>query len=159
MMKNFITLLSSVLLLICMSGTAAAKDASDILGVWQTFDDKTGAPKAHVKISYNKKTDAYIGRIVKVTPVKGYTPKIYCQNCPKPFTNKKIDGMLVFWNLKLEKRGSKVKGYDKGYLIDPLSGKIYRFKAGVSRNKKILKTRAYVGTALMGRSQTWVRVK
>lgn len=158
-MRNIITFLSSVLLLSFVSSTVVAKEANDILGIWQSFDDKTGAKKGQVKISYNKKTNSYIGRIIKVTPAKGYTPKTHCQNCPKPFTNQKIEGMLVFWNLKLEKRGNKVKGYDQGYLIDPLSGKIYRFKAAVSRNKKILQGRAYIGTALMGRSQTWVRVK
>lgn len=133
--------------------------ADDILGVWQTYDDKTGNPKALIEIKYIPKTKSYIGRIKKVTPAAGYTPKKYCQNCPKPFTNKKIEGMMVFWNLKPRYKNGKFKDLDNGYLIDPLSGKIYRFKIQLSSNKRILKTRGYVGVALIGRSQTWRKVK
>lgn len=149
-----------ILIALTLNSASYAKNiVSDIEGLWQSYDDVTGNKKAIVKITYNKKTQSYVGRIVKVTPVVGYKPKVYCQNCPKPFTNKKIDGLTIIWNLKAEKKSGKFKGaYDNGYIIDPLSGKIYRFKAQLSRNKKILKSRAYTGIALMGRSQNWMRV-
>lgn len=148
-----LTLLSNV--------SYAKKLVSDIEGLWQSYDDVTGKKKGIVKISYNKKTQSYIGKIVKVTPATGYKPKVYCQNCPKPFTNKKIKGLTAVWNLKAEKssNGSFKGTYDNGYIIDPLSGRIYRFKAQLSRNKKILKGRAYTGLVLMGRSQNWMRIE
>lgn len=156
--------LSICISMVLLTSTAAAstktRNANGIVGIWQTYDDKTKRKKAQVQITYNKKTQSYIGRIIKITPVKGYKPKTHCQKCPPPFTNQKINGMTVFWNLKAQKNklGNFNGQYDGGYVLDPLSGKMYRFKTSISRNKRILKGRAYVGIAPMGRSQTWTRV-
>lgn len=158
--SNVFSWLVAALVMLSFQTTAIAKSVNDPSGVWQTYDHKTGNPKAHVRIAYNKKTQSYIGHIAKVTPAAGYTPKKYCQNCPKPFTNKKIDGLMVIWNLKAIKNSSgKITGYDNGYILNPLNGKIYRLKLQVSKNDRILKTRAYKGVAMIGRSQTWKRVK
>lgn len=140
---------------------AQAQEPSAVEGVWQTFDDKTNHKKAQVEVKFDEKSKSYYGRIIKVTPVPGYTPKTHCQNCPAPFTGKKIEGILLFWNLKpvLASDGSFKGGFDNGYLIDPLSGKIYRFKAGVSKSGRIFKPRAYVGISVIGRTQTWTRIK
>lgn len=163
-MKNLAVTFFAVISLIFSANVFAKLEkhkVENIEGVWQTFDDKTGHRKAHIKISYNKKTDSYVGRIIKITPAPGYTPQKYCDNCPKPFTGKPVKGMALIWNLKPQfKSNGKFTGqYDKGYLVDPNNGKTYRFKAAVSRNQKILKVRGYIGMALMGRSQTWTRVK
>lgn len=163
MKRPLFAVLSFFVLLFSMSTVHAASksEVKNIEGVWQSYDDKTGYKKGQVEIKYDKKTKSYIGRIIKITPAPGYKPKTHCVNCPKPFTGQKIEGMMVIWSLKPQfKSNGKFTGqYDKGYLIDPTSGKVYRFKAAVSRNKKILKVRGYIGMALMGRNQTWTRVK
>ncbi len=55
-------------------GINTATFAADITGLWQTIDDKTGAPKAQVEIR-KEANGTYAGKIIKVTPRPGYTPK------------------------------------------------------------------------------------
>ncbi|MFI7910882.1 DUF2147 domain-containing protein, partial [Acinetobacter baumannii] len=66
-------------------GINTATFAADITGLWQTIDDKTGTPKAHVEIR-KEANGTYAGKIVKITPRPGYTPKEICDNCPAPYT-------------------------------------------------------------------------
>ncbi|MEG0344607.1 MAG: DUF2147 domain-containing protein, partial [Acinetobacter sp.] len=47
--------------------------------------------------------------------------------------------------------------YEGGKILDPNSGKIYSLKAKLSPNGKKLVLRGYVGIAVLGRSQTWIR--
>ena len=126
--------------------------AEDISGLWQSIDDKTGAPKGIVRIS--KDADGtYMGTVTKVTPRVGYKPKEFCVDCPAPYTNKPIIGLNVIRGLK-HKDGDN---YEGGKILDPNSGKIYSLKAKLSPNGKKLVLRGYVGIAVLGRSQTWIR--
>ncbi|WP_010113642.1 DUF2147 domain-containing protein [Acinetobacter sp. P8-3-8] len=126
--------------------------AEDISGLWQSIDDKTGAPKGIVRIS--KDADGtYMGTVTKVTPRVGYKPKEFCVDCPAPYTNKPIIGLNVIRGLK-HKNGDN---YEGGKILDPNSGKIYSLKAKLSPNGKKLVLRGYVGIAVLGRSQTWIR--
>lgn len=45
-------------------GINTATFAADITGLWQTIDDKTGTPKAHVEIR-KEANGTYAGKIVK----------------------------------------------------------------------------------------------
>ncbi len=47
------------------SGNKYSYFAADITGLWQTIDDKTGTPKAHVEIR-KEANGTYAGKIVKV---------------------------------------------------------------------------------------------
>lgn len=127
--------------------------AQDISGVWRQIDDKTGAPKALIEIR-KENNGTFSGKIIKVTPVQGYTPKQNCVNCPAPFTNKPILGLDIINNLSFDE---KQNSYNNGRILDPLSGKIYSMKAKLSANGKRLQMRGYVGVSALGRSQTWIR--
>lgn len=48
--------------------------AEDITGLWQSIDDKTGAPKGLVEIR-KEVNGTYTGKIVKITPRAGYIPQ------------------------------------------------------------------------------------
>lgn len=143
-----------------LQAQAKSTNPDAILGAYQTYDDKTGNKKALVKVSYDKKTGTYFGRIKKITPAPGYKPKTHCQNCPKPFTGQKIEGMLLFWNLKPvnDSAGEFTGEYDGGYIIDPLNGKIYKIRAAKSATGRVFKFRAYVGISAIGRTQSWVKI-
>ena len=143
--------LISALLLSAMTSFAFA---NDIAGLWQTIDDKTGAPKGQVEI----RKDAYgnyVGKIVKITPRAGYTPKEICVDCPAPYTNKPILGLDVLTGLK----HSSGNNYTGGRILDPNTGKVYNMKAKLSSNGKRLTLRGYVGVSALGRTQTWIRVE
>lgn len=147
-MRSKIKFLTSIVMLSLSQFTFA----EDISGLWQSIDDKTGAPKGIVRIS--KDADgSYIGTVTKVTPRVGYKPKEFCVDCPAPYTNKPIIGLNVIRGLK-HKDGDN---YEGGKILDPNSGKIYSLKAKLSPNGKKLVLRGYVGIAVLGRSQTWIR--
>ena len=141
--------LISALLLSAMTSFAFAED---ITGVWQTVDDKTGAPKGQVEIR-KEANGTYVGKIVKITPRVGYTPKEICTGCPAPYTNKPILGLDVLTGLK----HSSGNNYTGGRILDPNSGKVYSMKAKLSSNGKRLTLRGYVGVSALGRNQVWIR--
>ncbi|HQW52938.1 MAG TPA: DUF2147 domain-containing protein [Acinetobacter sp.] len=126
--------------------------AEDITGLWQTIDDKTGAPKGQVEIRKDANGN-YVGKVVKITPRLGYTPKEICVDCPAPYTNKPILGLDTLTGLK----HSSGNNYTGGRILDPNTGKIYSMKAKLSANGKRLHLRGYVGVSVLGRNQIWIR--
>ena len=126
--------------------------AEDITGLWQTIDDKTGAPKGQVEIR-KEANGTFVCKVTKITPRTGYTPKEICVDCPAPYTNKPILGMDVLTGLK-QGQGSN---YVNGRILDPNTGKIYSMKAKLSANGKRLHLRGYVGVSVLGRNQIWIR--
>lgn len=137
----FVALLSSVSIF-----------AEEITGTWIQIDDKTGSPKALIEIK--KQTNgSYSGKIIKVTPRPGYTPRETCFKCPPPYTDQPILGLEIFQSLQ------HVDGnnYANGRVLDPLTGKIYGLKGRISPNGKRLILRGYVGISALGRTQTWIR--
>ena len=135
-----------------LSAVSSFSFAEDITGLWQTIDDKTGAPKGLVEI--RKENDTYVGKIVKVTPRAGYTPKETCVDCPPPYTNKPIIGLDVVTGLK----STDGPNYTSGRILVPNTGKLYSMKAKLSSNGKRLHLRGYLGISALGRNQIWIRV-
>ena len=135
-----------------LSAVSSFSFAEDITGLWQTIDDKTGAPKGQVEIR-QEANGTYVGKIVKITPRAGYTPKTTCVDCPAPYTNKPILGLDVLTGLK----HSSGNNYTKGRILDPNTGKVYSMKAKLSTSGKRLTLRGYVGVSALGRNQVWIR--
>ena len=127
--------------------------ADDISGVWRSIDDKTGFSKALIEIKKDGK-GVYTGKIIKILPRPGYTPKTHCQDCPAPYKNAPILGLTVLDGMKQSKKSTE---YEGGTILDPLSGKVYKSKIKVSSNGNRLRMRGYVGVEVFGRSQTWIR--
>ena len=137
-----------------LSAVSSFSFAEDIIGLWQSIDDKTGAPKALVEI--RKEADnTYAGKVVKLTPRAGYTPKETCVNCPPPYTNKPIIGLDVVTGLK----STDGLNYTSGRILDPNTGKLYSMKAKLSSNGKRLHLRGYLGISALGRNQIWIRAE
>ena len=136
-----------------IASTAAL--AQDISGTWQQIDDKTGSPKAVIEIR-KESNNTFTGKITKITPRPGYTPRERCNNCPAPYTNQPILGMEILKGLK---QVEGTNNYEKGRVIDPLSGKFYDAKMKLSATGKRLSLRAYLGVSALGRNQTWLRIE
>lgn len=83
--------------------------AQDLTGVWKQIDDKTGSPKALIEIKKDT-NGSFSGKIIKITPRPGYTPREKCVNCPQPYTDQPILGLEVFKGLKLVDENN----YDEG---------------------------------------------
>ena len=141
---------SFVMMLATLSSAVYAKD---ITGIWQQIDDKSGAPKALIQIR-KEANNTYTGKIIKVTPLPGYTPKQRCNDCPAPYTNTPILGMDILKGLN-QQANSNI--YSKGTIIDPLAGKVYSAQIKLNESGNRLTLRAFVSVSSLGRSQTWIR--
>jgi hypothetical protein len=151
-LKGFLMMGKQLFGALILSVMSSLSFAEDITGMWQSIDDKTGAPKALVEIR-KEANGTYAGKIVKITPRAGYTPKETCVDCPAPYTNKPILGLDVMTGLK---QGEGLN-YVNGRILDPNSGKVYSMKAKLSSNGKRLHLRGYVGVSALGRNQIWLR--
>lgn len=120
-----------------------------VLGKWKTIDDKTKEVKSVVEIF--ESNDKIYGKIVEIIDPARRDRK--CEKCDGTDKNKPVLGMQVIRGLK--KDGDEFNG---GKIIDPETGNVYKCFIRLSGKDK-LEVRGYMGFALIGRSQTWIRVK
>lgn len=132
-----------------LGGGAGAQDASPA-GLWKTIDDETGQAKALVRISDD--AGMLSGRIEKLfNPSR---PNPACDQCSDERKGKPIEGMTILTGLKRTD-----DGWEGGEILDPNKGKVYRAKARLVDGGSRLEVRGFVGVALFGRTQTWIREK
>lgn len=132
-------------------GTLMAAQASDSpVGLWRTIDDKTGKEKSLVRVvEVNGEFKASIEKLFR-EPHEEQNPN--CDKCPGDRKNKPVLGMTIMTGLK--KTGSE---YEGGEILDPANGKIYRCKMWTAEGGKKLNVRGFVGVAVLGRTQVWLR--
>lgn len=126
----------------------ATMSYAQIEGKWKTIDDETGQAKSIVEI-FKKSDGKYYG---KVTQLLIKPAVATCVDCKDDRKGKPILGMEVVRGMK--KEGATFTG---GTITDPKTGKTY--KCNIERNGDKLDVRGYVGFSLIGRSQTWHKVK
>lgn len=136
-------------LLITMSVTGFAQ-VDKIIGKWKTIDDKDGSAKSIVYI-FKATNGQYYGKIDKLFK----EPEKLCTECEGANKNKPVLGMMIINNL-LEKDG-KLTG---GTILDPKNGKVYKCNISIDKGSDKLNVRGSLDKGgLIGRSQTWIRVK
>lgn len=123
--------------------------AQSPIGIWKTIDDETKQAKSYVEI-FEKDGKLY-GKVTKILTKGKEDAK--CTDCSGELKNKPILGMQILSGLK--KDGKEWNG---GKIIDPNSGKEYKAKMSLNGNDK-LDVRGFIGISLVGRTQTWQRVK
>jgi uncharacterized protein (DUF2147 family) len=138
------------LMLLAIAGpmTLRAADMSSPLGLWKTFDDKTGKARALVRI-YDQGGKLF-GRIEQSFTPGGETR--VCKPCSDERKDQPIIGLIIIRNMQAD--GSEFSGGD---ILDPESGTVYRCKMHLEQDGARLIVRGYIGFALLGRSQTWQR--
>lgn len=118
-------------------------------GIWTAIDDITGNKRAVVRFQIHN--NVLSATIESVYPQPGDTG--VCSNCPGDFKDKPTKGMKFIWGLTESNPGN----WEGGKILDAKSGKIYQVKMTVKGDK--LYVRGYVGVAMLGRTQIWVREK
>ena len=123
-----------------------------VLGKWNTIDDETGRKKSVVEIY--KEGDKLYGKIVELFRLPDEDPDPICDECDEddPRYNQKVLGMVILEGLEWDD-----DEWDDGTIMDPKNGKVYSCKLWLKDGK--LQVRGYLGFSLIGRSQTWIRVK
>jgi len=127
---------------------AGAAQSPSPLGVWKTFDDKTGNPRAIVKIY------AHDGRLfgrIESTFTPGAEHRV-CVPCQDERKDQPIIGLVIIRNMR--EAGTE---YADGDILDPESGSVYRCKMHVEADGTRLVLRGYIGVPWLGRTQIWQR--
>jgi uncharacterized protein (DUF2147 family) len=121
------------------------------VGTWHSIDDKTGEPKAEIRITDNG--GVLSGRIEKLLR-KGANPEEKCVECKDQRKGQPMVGLEII-------RGA-TKAPDKpvwqdGKILDPENGREYTLRLTPVDGGKKLDVRGSFGP--FGRTQTWVRVQ
>lgn len=141
-------MMKKITLLLLLIGSFQMQ-AQTVLGKWKTIDDKTGETKSVVDI-YENSGKVY-GKIIEIMDATKRNKK--CEKCEGTDKNKSVLGLIIIKGLTKDD-----EEYNGGKILDPESGNIYKCILKLSGKDK-LAVRGYMGFALIGRSQTWIRVK
>ena len=151
-------------LFVLLAGAALAQPAAaaaqtqnakpSAVGRWQTIDDKTGKPRAIVRIYQTG--DTYQAEIEKVFYEPGEKKSGMCEQCPEPQRGKPVVGLTILWALKPDGSG---RGYTDGRILDPANATVYKCKMWLDESGNALDVRGFIGfTGALGRTQRWHRV-
>lgn len=125
---------------------AHAADHDSPIGYWKNVSDKTGKAEAIIQIF--QEGGELRGKLVNVFDAK----EPNCSKCKGVLKDKPLVGLNFMWGLKQD--GSEWNG---GKIVDPNDGSEYNVKMELADGGQKLKVRGFIGFALFGRTQTWLR--
>ena len=144
----------AVAALLAATAFAAAAQSASPAGLWRTIDDSTKKDKSLVRIV--EANGVYTGKVEKI--VDPDSPKdATCKECSDDRKDKPVVGMTIIRNVKASADDKDV--FEGGDILDPNNGKVYRVKLKLIDNGGKLDVRGYIGTPMLGRTQTWVRAE
>jgi uncharacterized protein (DUF2147 family) len=121
------------------------------IGVWHNIDDKTGEPKAQIRIG---ETGGLLnGRIEKLLR-KDAKPDEKCDECKDDRKDKPMVGLEI---IRGAKKAADKDVWEGGKILDPENGREYTLRLTPVDGGKKLDVRGSFGP--FGRTQTWVRVQ
>jgi len=147
------TLLKPVLMVagsLAVALPALAADMSPV-GLWRTFDEKSGEPKSEVRISDSG--GVLSGKVEKLLR-KGADPQAVCDRCTDDRKGQPLVGLEIIRGAK-QAQGKAV--WEDGKILDPENGSTYSLKLTPADNGNKLDVRGSIGP--FGRTQTWSRVE
>ena len=136
----------AAIVLIAIAGPALAQMSP--LGLWRSIDDKSGEPKAEIRIV--EQAGALSGRIEK-TLRKDAKPT--CTECQDDRKGQPIVGLEIIRGGK-QAEGKEV--WEGGKILDPENGREYTLRLTPQEGGRKLDVRGSFGP--FGRTQTWHRV-
>jgi len=145
-MKNIV-----LLSLLSLASLTAMAQGSPV-GLWKTIDDDTKMEKSLVRITDSG--GVMSGKIEKIAdPAKANS---VCEKCADERKDKPVMGMTI---LRGVKPSADAGTWEGGDILDPNNGKVYKVRLKPVDGGKQMEVRGFVGMALLGRTQTWVRVE
>jgi uncharacterized protein (DUF2147 family) len=121
------------------------------IGLWHSIDDKTGEPKAEIRISDNG--GVLSGRIEKLLR-KGANPDEKCIECRDERKDKPMVGLEI---IRGARKAPDKPVWEDGKILDPENGREYTLRLTPVDGGRKLDVRGSFGP--FGRTQTWVRVQ
>lgn len=135
-----------------MSAVSAMAQMTPV-GLWKTISDTDGTVTSEVRII--EAAGVLTGKIERNLGPKA-KPDDVCIECKDERKDQLITGLEII------RAAKKVDGKDVwegGNVLDPNNGKIYKLKMTPIEDGKKLEVRGFIGFALLGRTQTWIRVQ
>jgi len=127
---------------------AGAPAAGSPIGLWKTFDDKTGAARALVRIY--EQDGKLFGRIEQ-SFTQGADNRV-CVECTDERKDKPIIGLIIIRNVR-----AADGEFSGGDILDPDNGSVYRCKFHLEDSGSRLVVRGFIGLSILGRTQNWQR--
>ena len=137
----------AVALACAASPVLAQGNAATPVGLWKTIDDDTKQAKALIRVT--ERDGLITGRIEKILTDKADAK---CELCTDERKDKPVQGMTIVTGMKRD--GEHWSG---GQILDPNNGKVYRSQMKLVDGGRRMEVRGYIGTPLLGRTQTWHR--
>jgi len=131
-----------ILCALLASGALYAQTNDPIIGKWQN-------PSGEGRIEIMKKGDKFFGTLYWIKD----SDKKDAKNPDSALQSRKIQGLEILKNFS--KDG---ENYSGGEIYDPKSGKTYSCKMTLKGEDK-LDIRGYMGISLLGRTETWKRIR
>jgi uncharacterized protein (DUF2147 family) len=130
---------------------ASALAQSTPVGLWRTIDDKTGEPRAEIRIT--ESVGVVSGHIERRLG-KDAKPGQVCEPCRDERKDQPIEGLEIIRQARKAGSGDVWEG---GKVLDPENGREYTLRLTPVEDGRRLEVRGSVGP--FGRTQTWVRVQ
>ncbi|MDQ6683547.1 MAG: DUF2147 domain-containing protein [Pseudomonadota bacterium] len=124
------------------------------VGLWKTIDDETKQPKAYIRIV--ETNGVYSGTLEKIIDPSG-PPNAVCKACTDDRKDKPLVGLQLLRGVRQNADDKTV--FDGGHILDPDKGTDYRVKLKPIEGGAKLEVRGFIGFALLGRTQTWLRAE
>ena len=121
------------------------------VGLWKSFDEKTGEAKSEIRIT--EAAGMLSGRVEKILR-KGVDPAALCVECKDKLKDKPVVGLEI---IKGAKKAEDKDVWEDGKILDPENGKFYTFRLKPVEAGGKLEVRGSIGP--FGRTQTWVRMQ
>jgi uncharacterized protein (DUF2147 family) len=121
------------------------------VGLWRNIDDKTGEPKAEVRIV--EAPSGLAGRIEKLLRKDAKTDE-RCIECRDERKDQPMVGLEI---IRGAKKAADKDVWEDGRILDPENGREYRLRLTPIEGGKKLEVRGSFGP--FGRTQTWVRAQ
>ena len=138
------------LALVAAAGTALAR--STPVGLWKTIDDEIKAEKSQVRIT--EVGGVLSGKVDKIADASKQDSS--CDLCTDERRGQKLLGLTIIRGARLD--GDKER-WEGGEILDPNNGKVYKLLLKPIEGGRKLEVRGFIGLALLGRTQTWMRVE
>lgn len=141
---------SAIALILGVSSFAVMAQMTPV-GLWKTIDDKDGSVRSEVRI-----VDAagVLAGVIEKTLKPSAEPN--CDKCTDDRKGKPKLGMEI---IRGARKAADKDVWEGGSIVDPDSGTVYKLKMTPIDGGNKLEVRGFVGFALLGRTQTWLRAQ
>lgn len=149
-MKSVRFLLPLLVLLVSLCAFSSADNPDAVLGVWLNSNKR-----GHIQVY--KQGGTFFGKLIWISepndPDTG-KPKTDIRNTDASKRSRPLINLPLMYNFKYD--GGNV--WSDGKIYNPEDGKEYNCKMTL-RDPNTLDVRGYVGISLLGKTQTWTRIK